>query len=467
MKKLLLLITALSVKGIFFAQCSGATAITNNNCLTGQSFVTSAGGFVSGCNGGTNPYTSYSFTAPASCVDFDISNIAGSGADTDWQWRLIDAGCTTVFGGGCVEQVADGQAFTITGDDIFGVYNLTPGSNYILQLMGDNACTYDICMSNNVEASNACAGSLGLGTTTTTYFNGSAGCAYTGTQTGGTGDPAAASMCAGSLENTQWVNFSPAAGTTSFQVVGTGINCTGGACAYQFGIFSSPSLCGTLTPEGCIANGNACGSGPDPNSAVTAPAGGNGTYTMVWSGVTATNFTGTITIASGTFTGTEEFYLVMDGNAGASCTYTLQGINVQPLPIELVSFTAKVLDNANLLKFTVASQTNNDYYTIERTTDGVEWETIEIIDGAGTTTQQRDYSHIDYNFRLGYNYYRIKQTDFNGFSTYSDLVVTNNTAPKKTVDFVVNLLGQETDINTTGLVIIQYTDGTSEKRYNP
>lgn len=467
MKPLLLLFTAMPLTGLLYAQCAGAIAISNSNCLTGQSFVNSAGGFVASCNGGSNPYTSYSFTAPAGCVDFDISNIAGSGADTDWQWRLIDAACATVYGGGCVEQVADGQAFTIVADNSSGTYLLTPGSNYILQLMGDNACTYDICMSNNVETSDACAGAFGLGTTTTKYYNGSAGCAFSGTQTGGSGDPSASTMCAITLENTQWIHFAPLAGTTSFQVVGTGINCTGGACAYQFGIFSSASSCGTLVPEGCVANGNACSAGPDPSSTVTAPTGGNGTFSMQWTGVSATGFTGTIAIVSGTFTGTEHFYLIMDGNAGSSCTYTLQGINVQALPIELVSFTAKVLDNANLLKFTVASQTNNDYYTIERTVDVVEWEPIGIIDGAGTTSEQLDYSYIDYNFRLGYNYYRIKQTDFDGHSTYSDLVVTNNTPPKKTVDFIVNLMGQETDLNAPGLVIIQYADGTTEKRYNP
>lgn len=466
MKKLLIIASALLLSAPIFGQCAGATPISNSSCLTGQSFVSSMGGIVSGCNGGSNPYTTYSFTAPAGCVDFDISNIASSGPDTDWQWVILNSGCAAVMGQ-CVEQVADGQSFTITADNVSGVYQLTAGSTYYLLLMGDNACTYDICMSNNVEPSNSCAGALGLGTSSTTYYNGSAGCAFTGTQTGGTGDPTAATMCAGSLENTQWINFVPVAGSTSFQVIGTGINCTGGACAYQFGIFSSPTACGTLTPEGCIANGNACGPGPDPNSAVTAPAGGNGVYTMSWTGVSATGFTGTVSIAAGAFTGTEQFYLVMDGNAGSSCTYTLQGVNVQPLPIELVMFYGKALDNANLLKFIVASQTNNDYYTIERTNDGTNWEAIGTIDGEGTTVIQREYAYVDTDYKPGYNYYRIKQTDFDGFSSYSKIIVVNNTPLPKEVEYIVNASGQYTTLNESGLVIIHYTDGTSEKRVNP
>lgn len=448
----------------FFSQCGlgVATPITNNNCLTSQTLPNSGGGFVSGCNGGSNPYALYSFTAPATCVDFDINSIANSGPDTDWQWRIITTGCGVVAGA-CVEQVADGNSFTITADNVSGTYQLTAGTTYYLQLMGDNASDFSICMSNNVEPSNDCSGAVGLGTNPTTYFNGSAGCGFSGTQTGGAGDPAAAQMCAGSLENTQWVNFSPAAGSTSFQVVGTNISCTGGACAYQFGIFSSATACGALTSEGCVANGNACGPGPDPNSQVSTAGGNN----LVWSGVSATGFTSTISAAAGTFTGTEEFYLVMDGNAGASCTYTLTGINVIPLPIDIVSFQVKKLENANLIKFEVASQTNNDYFTIERTSDGMNWTGITNIDGEGTIKQQIVYSFADTNFDLGFNYYRIKQTDFDGNSTYSDIRVVNNKVTSTEIERVVNSLGQEVSINHPGIVFVVYVDGKTEKRYNP
>jgi hypothetical protein len=444
-----------------FSQCAGATPITNGNCLSGQSLTTLSGGFVAGCNGGSNPFITYSFTAPVGCVDFDISNIVGNGTGLSWQYRFINAACSAVLGGGCVEQVSDGIGFTLTADNVSGGYLLTPGTAYFLQIMGDNPSTFTVCMSNNVEPSNSCAGAAGLGTGATTYFNGSAGCAFTGTQTGGTGDPAASLMCAGSLENTQWVNFSPAAGATSFQVVGTNITCTGGACAYQFGIFSSPTACGALTSEGCVANGAACGSGPDPISEVST-AGGN---TLVWSSGVST-FTATITAGAGTFTGTEEFYLVMDGNAGASCTYTLTGVNVVPLPIEMVWFQVKALENANLLKFQIASQVDNDYFTVERTNDGENWIEIGEINGAGTTNVQTTYSFVDENYRLGHNYYRIKQTDYNGKHAYSEIRLANNGVMTKEIITIVNGLGQVVTIDQSGLIFIQYKDGSVEKRYN-
>jgi len=444
-----------------------ATAISNGNCLNSQSLSFSDGGFIGGCNGGSNPYNLYQFTAPAGCVDFDITNITGNGLNTSWQYRIFTTACA-LTSAGCIENVDNGTGFTITADNVSGTYQLTAGTTYYLQLMGDVSGTnYTICMSNNVEASNDCAGALGLGTANTTYYNGSAGCAFSGTQTGGTGDPTAATMCAGSLENTQWVNFSPLAGTTSFQVVGTGISCSGGACAYQFGIFSSPTACGTLTPEGCVSNGLGCGPGPDPNAANPAPAGTTATYTMAWSGVSATGFTGTISIASGSFTGAEEFYLVMDGNAGSSCTYTLQGINVVPLPIHLVYFRAKQLNNANILQFEVASQIDNDYFTIERSIDGTHWDVVTTIDGAGDSQEQTRYAFTDMSFSRAINYYRLKQTDFNGDFKYSEILSVDNRLSDKDVIGIYDLNGKVVDRNTSGLILILYSDGTSEKIVNP
>lgn len=468
MKTLFTAVACIAMGYTVYAQCSPTNGtLTLNNCLTGQSLTQTDNGFVSGCNGGNHPYATYQFVAPASCVDFDITNIAGNGTSKKWQYRFLDLSCNPVYDR-CVEQVDDNLAFTITADNTTGTYLLTAGNTYYLQIMGDiNTTTFNICMSNNIESSNSCGGAFGLGTTTTTYYNGGAGCAFTGSNTGGSGDPAPGLVCAGTLENTQWIHFIPTAGTTNFQVQGTNIDCTGGNCAYQFGIFSSPSSCGALTPEGCVANGNACGSGPDPNQAVTNPSGTSGTYIMSWTGVSQTGFTGTVSIASGTFTGSEHFYLIMDGNLGSSCTYTLQGINVAPLPMELISFTVKKLNNGNLMKFDVASQTHNDYFQLERSEDGVVWIDINQIVGAGSTMQQMQYSFLDTEYRNTTNYYRIKQVDFNGNHQYSHIVAVNNTEKAKEISACYNLQGKSVEFTATGIVIVHYVDGTIQKVFNP
>lgn len=446
-----------------YAQCNGATSITLGNCLNGQTLPNSAGSFINGgCNGGQHPYKSFVFTAPPTCVNFDITNIVGNGIDLNWQYRFLTTNCGYVTGG-CMGNVSDGQKFTISADNTTGAYQLTPGTNYILQLMGDNACTYSICMSNAVDPSDNCAGALGLGVNQTTYYNGGQGCRFSGTLTGGANDPTAVNMCAGSLENTQWVKFSPVAGVQSFQVVGSNIDCSGGACAYQFGIFSSPTPCGALTPEGCVSNGTACAPGPDPNQQISQPGGNN----LVWSGVSDVGFTSTISAPNNTnFSGNEVFYLIMDGNAGANCSYQLMGINLQPLPINLIHFWVKPLNNVNLISFKVASQTNNDYFMIQSSIDNELWEDLHQIEGLINSSETLEYGYADADFRTGLNYYRLKQVNLDGSILYSESYSVNNSSKEKEISAIYNTFGQIVPITQSGIIIIHYTDGTIEKRFN-
>ena len=60
----------------------------------------------------------------------------------------------------------------------------------------------------------------------------------------------------------------------------------------------------------------------------------------------------------------------------------------------------------------------NDFFTLERSIDGQDWEKINIIQGNGTTLTGRSYSSIDYSPLPGRSYYRLKQTDFDGAYEY-------------------------------------------------
>lgn len=77
-----------------------------------------------------------------------------------------------------------------------------------------------------------------------------------------------------------------------------------------------------------------------------------------------------------------------------------------PLPIELLSFTGEAKDGYNILRWTTASETNNDYFTILKSTDGDNFEPIAIIKGAGNSIQNLNYSFIDKNLFAGINYYK-------------------------------------------------------------
>jgi hypothetical protein len=92
------------------------------------------------------------------------------------------------------------------------------------------------------------------------------------------------------------------------------------------------------------------------------------------------------------------------------------------LPIVLNSFTAILENNQSLLSFTTATEKNNDYFAIERSSDGRTFTQIGAIKGAGTTLTPQDYTYTDEKPLRGINFYRLKQVDFDGQFSYSPVV---------------------------------------------
>lgn len=97
-----------------------------------------------------------------------------------------------------------------------------------------------------------------------------------------------------------------------------------------------------------------------------------------------------------------------------------------PLPISLLSFTGTLAENKVHLRWTTASETGNDFFTIERSSDGKNFETILDIDGAGDSQALLSYSAEDRSPLVGKSYYRLKQTDFDGAYTYSQIITIMN-----------------------------------------
>lgn len=98
------------------------------------------------------------------------------------------------------------------------------------------------------------------------------------------------------------------------------------------------------------------------------------------------------------------------------------GTYISPLPIELTSFDAVPIDNRFVeLVWQTASETNNDFFTIERSLNGNSWEALENIAGAGNSNVLNTYILIDKEPHQGISYYRLKQTDYNGDFSYSQI----------------------------------------------
>jgi hypothetical protein len=94
-----------------------------------------------------------------------------------------------------------------------------------------------------------------------------------------------------------------------------------------------------------------------------------------------------------------------------------------PLPVKLLNFEANhAAQNKVQLTWETSSEVNNDYFSIERSIDGVDWGNITDIAGAGNSYSIIRYSAMDDIPYVGTAYYRLKQTDFNGDNSYSNLV---------------------------------------------
>ena len=96
---------------------------------------------------------------------------------------------------------------------------------------------------------------------------------------------------------------------------------------------------------------------------------------------------------------------------------------VNPLPIVLKNFVASLGGNQSVyLNWTTSSELNNDYFELQRSSAGEVFEKIAMIKGAGTTNLETSYQFNDRTPPRGINYYRLKQVDFDGKFTYSNVV---------------------------------------------
>lgn len=91
-------------------------------------------------------------------------------------------------------------------------------------------------------------------------------------------------------------------------------------------------------------------------------------------------------------------------------------LNTAPigLPVELTSFTSTCVSQDIELEWSTATELNNDYFTISRSLDGIEWEHVADVDGVGTSYSFNHYSFTENNPNRALTYYKLNQTDVNG-----------------------------------------------------
>lgn len=145
----------------------------------------------------------------------------------------------------------------------------------------------------------------------------------------------------------------------------------------------------------------------------------------------------------------------------------LEGDDSQTLPIELIAFTAEKKESSNLITWVTLSEINNDFFTLERSFDGIYFEEIGQLAGAGNSTVKVRYEFEDLETITTTVYYRLKQTDFNGKYTYSAIISINGVTTDLSIVSLVTS-NQQIDMElsyTQSKVLIELYDASGRKVY--
>ncbi|MEL6941394.1 MAG: T9SS type A sorting domain-containing protein, partial [Bacteroidota bacterium] len=97
-------------------------------------------------------------------------------------------------------------------------------------------------------------------------------------------------------------------------------------------------------------------------------------------------------------------------------------LDVNVLPVELISFQAKEEQDGIFLSWETATEMDNAYFELQRSTDGKSFKSIVQIKGHGTSLEAHEYGFLDVLPEDGNNYYRLKQMDFSGDYEYSKVI---------------------------------------------
>ena len=103
------------------------------------------------------------------------------------------------------------------------------------------------------------------------------------------------------------------------------------------------------------------------------------------------------------------------------------------IPVELASFAANVVDGFVKLDWITITEKNNYGFEVQRSVDGKSFSTVAFVNGFGTSTENHTYSYIDSDVEMGKYFYRLKQVDYNGAYSYTDIMEVNFNTPTEFV----------------------------------
>lgn len=157
-------------------------------------------------------------------------------------------------------------------------------------------------------------------------------------------------------------------------------------------------------------------------------------------------------------------YFVLASYTGNNCNGNLCEVIFWDnafLPVEMSSFKAYALQDHNRIEWTTLSEVNNSGFEGQKSKDGVTWEKALWIWGNGTTNEIHNWAWEDYDYYT-YNYYRIKQVDYDGSFEYSDIIYVERDVPTGIYTEIYDFLGRKVNKIENNGVYIFFNPKTGE-----
>jgi hypothetical protein len=396
-----------------------ATGTDAGSSMSGASYLNSV---EQGCAGTDNGQQGYWVRFTATSTSVNVANYGGSGYDYSvFSGTPSNATCTAgLTAVNCVVAPALDVTNSIGG--------LTTGTTYYMLITPSGtgtATTAYACLTGtaytppNDNCANATTLSFGTGYT---INNSNASVDNNNT------------LCAGSTENNVWVRYTATyTGTAYVFMQDQDCACGNGM---QMSIYNASA--------GCPNNSTTCSIYINPNN--------------------DNDFSGSFSVVNGS-----TYYIQLDGYAGCGCTFNLclNSVNSADcsslLPIELYSFKPEfVNDNLVRLDWITETESNSDFFEVEKTIDGSVFTSVGRIKSSGNSTSDKNYYLFDSEpFLEGVSYYRLKQFDLNGVSQTYQLV---SVVGPKSEHFHIYPNPAFTEIN---IELPKHTGEISLEVYNP
>lgn len=386
-------------------ECSGATSVAVNASLTctsqtpGTLLNATASAQTNSCNATyDDDDVWFSFVATSTSHNISLNNVTGN--NTDLYHSVYSGSCGSISG---ALICSDPNTSTISG--------LTVGNTYFIRVYtwgtttGANT-TFSVCVTTPAPPSPGvdCIGATGV----------CGNASFSGNSSGeGVEEITASNQGCISFSGEQqssWYFFKPTTGGSLTFTIVTSVD-------YDFAIWGP--YASNATPA------SVCSPSVAPIRCSFAAGGGN---TGLGNGAVDNSETagGDRWVAGMTVTAGQVYVLLINNFAADLSSFSLNWggtatLDCTLLPVELVSFKGKNDGPQNTLQWITASEKDNDFFTIEKSADAINFEELAQIDGAGNSTHALSYLSYDHK-PYEITYYRLKQTNYDKTFKYSETI---------------------------------------------